>query len=102
MNFRVKILFLVLFNSLLVTLIWAYIDSVSVSSSNYPSNTFYFDCVRLVTCFVLLIVGIPFFKSKSIKKKILSSSIVILVSTLLASIVLLSLGDSIYQVFTNK
>ena len=102
MNFLFKILFLVLFNSLLVTLIWAYIDSVSVSSSNYPSNTFYFDCVRLATCFVLLIVGVPFFKSKSFKKKILCSSIVILVSTLLASIVLLSLGDSIYQVFTNK
>lgn len=102
MNNRIKIIILYLINSLLLTLCWAYIDFKSVSSTSYPSNTFIYDSLKLLICLVLLFLSSFFFKRQILKKKLIYSAIITLVSLLTATITLLSLGESFYLFFSSE
>lgn len=99
MNHRIKIIILLLINSLLLTLCWAYIDFKSVSSTSYPSNTVVYDLLKVLICFILLVLSSFVFKGKSPKQKLIYSAIFILISVLTATISLLNLGDSFYLFF---
>ena len=102
MNHRIKIIILLIINSLILTLCWAYIDFKSVSSTSYPSNTFAYDLLKLFICIALLVLSFFAFKQKSLKQKLIYSAILILVSVLTATIVLLNLGDSFYLFFSSE
>lgn len=102
MNHRIKIIILLIINSLILTLCWSYIDFKSVSSTSYPSNTFVYDLLKLFICIALLVLSSFAFKQKSLKQKLIYSAILILVSVLTATIVLLNLGDSFYLFFSSE
>ena len=102
MNNPLRIIFVLFISALILLCAWAYFDYTSVRSSNYPSNTYIYDLIRLLVCALLTFTSCFILKGESFYKRFLISGGIILLATAITTIIMLLAGDGIHQFLTEK
>lgn len=102
MNNPLRIIFVLIISTLILLSAWAYFDFTSVRSSNYPSNTYIFDLIRLLVCALLTFACCCILKGEIFYKRFLIAGGIIILATMITTIIMLSAGDGIHQFLTER